>query len=254
MHDKCTIIPFESPEFGEIRTVIEDGEPWFVAKDVCKALNHSNTAMAVKALDDDEKGITKVYTPSGEQDMLTVSEPGLYGLVLRSHKPEAKAFKRWITHEVIPSIRKRGGYMVAREEETPEQVMARALLLAKDALEAKDKQISEMKPKALFADAVATSDRSILVGEMAKILKQNGVENMGQNRLFKWLRENGYLMQRGGHKNMPTQRSMEMGLFEVKETAVTHSDGHVTMSLTPKITGKGQQYLVNKLMGEKVSA
>ena len=252
MQDKCIIIPFKSEEFGEIRAIEQDGESWFVAKDVCRALEHSNTSQAIARLDDDEKANFKLGFRGG--DTPCVNEAGMYQLVLGSRKPEAKAFKRWIKHDVIPSIRKRGGYMVAREEETPEQVMARALLLAKDALEAKDKQISEMKPKALFADAVATSDRSILVGEMAKILKQNGVENMGQNRLFKWLRENGYLMQRGGHKNMPTQRSMEMGLFEVKETAVTHSDGHVTMSLTPKITGKGQQYLVNKLMGEKVSA
>ncbi len=253
MQDKCTIIPFESEEFGEIRVVGEEGQPWFIVKDVCRALDLSNVTMAVKALDDDEKGVKYCLTPSGKQEMLAVNEPGLYTLVLKSRKPEAKAFKRWITHEVIPSIRKRGGYMAAGEDETPEQVMARALLIAKDALEAKDKQITELKPKALFADAVATSKQSILIGELAKVLKGNGVEGMGQNRLFAWMRDHGYLMKRGGHKNMPTQKAMELGLFEVKETSVTHSDGHVTISMTPKVTGKGQQYFVNKFLGEEVA-
>lgn len=262
MHDKCTIIPFESPEFGEIRAIEQDGESWFVAKDVCRALEHSNTSQAVARLDDDEKANFKLGFRGG--DTPCVNEAGMYQLVLGSRKPEAKAFKRWITHEVMPAIRKRGGYMATNQDETPEQVMARALLIAKDALDRKTAELEraqadkvllevaneEMKPKALFADAVSTSKQSILVGELAKVLKGNGVEGMGQNRLFAWMRDNGYLMKRGGHRNMPTQKSMELGLFEVKETSVTHSDGHVTISMTPKVTGKGQQYFVNKFLGD----
>lgn len=182
-------------------------------------------------------------TLGGPQTVGTVSEAGFYKLVMRSRKPEAKAFQRWVTHEVLPAIRRTGGYMVASQDETPEQIMARAVLVAQDTIERQNRQIDELKPKALFADAVAASDGTCLVGELAKMLKQNGV-NIGQNRLFSWLRENGYLGKTGSNRNVPTQRSMEQGLFRIKETAVTHSDGHVTINRTPKVTGKGQRYFI----------
>lgn len=238
-----TIIPFSSDEFGTIRVADNGGEPWFVAKDVCDALGINKTAAS--RLDDDEKGLRLTQTHGGEQQILFVSEPGFYKLVLKSRKPEAKAFQRWVTHEVLPSIRKRGGYMTARDDETPEQVMARALLLAKDTMERQKREIAEMRPKALFADAVAASDGTCLIGELAKMLRQNGVQ-IGQNRMFELLRQDGYLGKAGGNRNVPTQRAMEMGLFRIKETAVTHSDGHVTINRTPKVTGRGQRYFIDR--------
>lgn len=227
----------------------DDGNPWFVAKDVCDALAIDKTAAS--RLDDDERGLRSMQTPGGRQRALFVSEPGLYALVLKSRKPEAKAFKRWVTHEVLPSIRRRGGYMVAPADETPEETMARALLIANDALKRKDARIAELEPKALFADAVAASDGTCLVGELAKMMRQNGVE-IGQNRLFDLLREEGYLGKCGSNRNVPTQRAMEMGLFRIKETAVTHSDGHVTINRTPKVTGKGQRYFIARYCQDQV--
>lgn len=235
---------FSSEQFGSIRASLSsDGQPWFVAKDVCDSLGIGKYRDALSRLDDDERGSLLVDTPGGPQTVGTVSEAGFYKLVMRSRKPEAKAFQRWVTHEVLPAIRRTGGYMVAKQDETPEQIMARAVLVAQDTIERQKRQIDELKPKALFADAVAASDGTCLVGELAKMLKQNGV-NIGQNRLFSWLRENGYLGKTGSNRNVPTQRSMEQGLFRIKETAVTHSDGHVTINRTPKVTGKGQRYFI----------
>lgn len=235
---------FSSEQFGSIRASLSsDGQPWFVAKDVCDSLGIGKYRDALSRLDDDERGSLLVDTLGGPQTVGTVSEAGFYKLVMRSRKPEAKAFQRWVTHEVLPAIRRTGGYMVAKQDETPEQIMARAVLVAQDTIERQKKQIDELKPKALFADAVAASDGTCLVGELAKMLKQNGV-NIGQNRLFSWLRENGYLGKTGSNRNVPTQRSMEQGLFRIKETAVTHSDGHVTINRTPKVTGKGQRYFI----------
>lgn len=238
---------FTSDEFGTIRTTVdESGEPWFVAKDVCDALGLSNVTVSVNALDGDERA---KFNLGRQGDTNIVSEAGFYRLVMKSRKPEAKAFQRWVTHEVLPSIRKQGGYMAVREDETPDQVMARALFIAKDALERKDKELAELRPKALFADAVGSSDGTCLVGEFAKMLRQNGV-NIGQNRLFDWLRDNGYLGKTGGNRNVPTQRAMELGLFRIKETTVVHSDGHVTLNRTPKLTGKGQTYFLDKFLSE----
>lgn len=235
---------FNNDQFGSIRASLSsDGQPWFVAKDVCDSLGIGKYRDALSRLDDDERGSVLVDTPGGPQTVGTVSEAGFYKLVMRSRKPEAKAFQRWVTHEVLPAIRRTGGYMVAKQDETPEQIMARAVLVAQDTIERQKRQIDELKPKALFADAVAASDGTCLVGELAKMLKQNGV-NIGQNRLFAWLRENGYLGKTGSNRNVPTQRSMEQGLFRIKETAVTHSDGHVTINRTPKVTGKGQRYFI----------
>ena len=236
---------FSNEQFGELRVVQdEQGEPWFVAKDVCDALGLGRQHDSTRYLDDDEKGEGLVNTSSGVQTMVTVSEPGLYRLILKSRKPEAKAFQRWVTHEVLPAIRRDGGYMVARDE-TPEETMARALLIAQSTIERQTAQIAELKPKALFADAVAASDGTCLIGELAKMLRQNGVD-FGQNRLFEVMREQGFLGKSGSNRNVPTQRAMEMGLFRIKETAITHSDGHVTISRTPKVTGKGQVYFLKR--------
>lgn len=239
---------FENEQFGKIRVVEKNNEPWFIAKDVCKALGLAQVSRAIQKLDEDEVTNSKVIDSIGrEQKVNAISEAGMYSLVLVSRKPEAKAFKRWVTHEVLPAIHRTGGYMVAKADETPEETMARAVLIAQDTINRQKQQIADMQPKALFADAVAASHTSILVGELAKLLKQNGVE-IGQNRLFKWLRENGYLMKTGSSYNMPTQRSMERELFEVKETSITHSDGHITVQKTPKVTGKGQQYFINRFL------
>lgn len=238
---------FENEQFGKIRVVEKNNEPWFIAKDVCKALGLAQVSRAIQKLDEDEKGVTISNTLGGEQALSVISEAGMYSLVLVSRKPEAKAFKRWVTHEVLPAIHRTGGYMVTKADETPEETMARAVLIAQDTINRQKQQIADMQPKALFADAVAASHTSILVGELAKLLKQNGVE-IGQNRLFKWLRENGYLMKTGSSYNMPTQRSMEQELFEVKETSITHSGGHITVQKTPKVTGKGQQYFINRFL------
>ena len=234
---------FTSDQFGTVRALYgEDGEPLFVARDVTDALGLDRTA--TRRLDEDEKGVHSTHTPGGNQQVLLVTEPGFYKLVLYSRKPEAKAFQRWVTHEVLPALRRDGGYMVARDE-TPEQTMARAVLLAQATIDRQRDRIAELEPKALFADAVAASDGTCLVGELAKMMRQNGVE-VGQNRLFAMLREDGYLGNVGQNRNVPTQKAMDLGLFRIKETAVTHSDGHVTINRTPKVTGKGQIYFVKR--------
>lgn len=188
------------------------------------------------------QGVTQYFT-----------EEQLYDFMLEAHTDKCKKFKKWITHEVLPKIRKTGGYIPTNEDMTDEEIMAKALLVAQktiknknELIESQNKRIEEMKPKEIFADAVSTSTDTILVGKLAKILRQNGI-NIGQNRLFKWLRDNGYLIKRNGADyNMPTQYSMDLGLFKIKETAITHSDGHVTINKTPKVTGKGQIYFINK--------
>ena len=236
---------FTNDEFGTIRVANHDGEEWFVAKDVCRILGISDPNQSCRHFDSDEKGLFTIQTPGGEQSVVHVSEPGFYKLVMKSRKPEAKAFQRWVTHEVLPSIRKQGGYMTARADETPEQIMARALMLAKDTMDRQQREIAELRPKALFADAVAASDGTCLIGELAKMMRQNGV-HVGQNRLFEWLRRDGFLGKTGSNYNVPTQMAMERGLFRIKETAVTHSDGHVTVNRTPKATGRGQRYFIDR--------
>lgn len=245
---------FNNTEFGQVRTTVINGSPWFVAKDVCECLGITKHRDAVSRLDGDERGSVEVDTLGGTQQMGAVNEYGLYSLVLSSRKPSAKAFKRWITHEVIPAIRKHGAYMTG---ETLEQALtspdflirlATELKTEQDARRLAEQKIEADKPKVLFADSVAASHGSILVGELAKLLNQNGID-IGQNRLFNWLRENGYLIcRKGTDYNMPTQRSMELQLFSIKETAITHSDGHVSISKTVKVTGKGQLYFVNKFL------
>ena len=233
---------FENDQFGKIRAMRgEDGAPWFVAADVCKALDLSNPTVAVGSLDADERA---KFNLGRQGETNCVTEPGFYKLVMRSRKPEAKAFQRWVTHEVLPAIRRDGGYMVARDE-TPEETMARAFVIAQATIDRQKSRIAELEPKALFADAVAASDGTCLVGELAKMMRQNGL-TVGQNRLFAMLREDGYLGNVGNNRNVQTQRAMDLGLFRIKETAVTHSDGHVTINRTPKVTGKGQIYFIKR--------
>lgn len=241
----------------QLRTVVLNNEPWFVAKDVCDILNHSNHKVAISRLDEDE--VSKIYLTDSlgrKQKTNVVNEPGLYSLILTSNKPEAKQFKRWITHEVIPSIRKHGAYMtpdtIERVLTDPDTIIKLATTLKEEQqkrLEA-EKKIEEQKPKVLFANAVETSESSVLVGELAKILKQNGVE-IGQNRLFDWLRNNGYLIkQKGENFNLPTQYSMDLGLFEIKKRTINNPDGSIRTTRTPKVTGKGQIYFVKKFLGD----
>lgn len=240
-------------EDQQIRVLTIEGEPWFVGKDVAEVLGYSNSRKAIADhVDSEDKGVTKCYTLGGTQQIAIINESGLYSLILSSKLPDAKKFKRWVTSEVLPAIRKHGAYMTdakAAAIVTDKGSLADLLQQAAEQLKRKDIQIEQMKPKVLFADAVSTSDTPILVGELAKILHQNGV-SMGQNRMFRWLRDNGYLISKKGTSyNMPTQRAMELGLFKIKENAITHSDGHVTITKTPKVTGKGQVYFVNKFVG-----
>lgn len=238
-------------ESHEVRSLLLNNEPWFVGKDVAEALGYSKArnAIATHIDSEDKKDAPIQGTLGGVQEMTIINESGLYSLVLSSKLPSAKKFKRWVTSEVLPALRKTGQYQV--KELSGSELMAKALIEAQSVLAAKDKQIEEMKPKALFADAVATSHTSILVGELAKILKQNGID-MGQKRLFAWLREKGYLIKRQGTDyNMPTQKAMELGLFEIKEGSYVNGSGVNITTKTPKVTGKGQQYFINKFLAKE---
>lgn len=239
----------------QVRTVVVDGEPMFVAKDVCEILELDDVRRAVERLDDDERSLTPVIDSLGrEQEAWAVNEAGLYGLVLGSKKPEAKSFKRWVKHEVLPSIRKHGGYLTAEKIEeallNPDTIIRLATNLKAEQQKVRllEEKRKEDAPKVLFADSVAASHTNILIGELAKILKQNGLD-IGQNRLFEWLRQRGYLInRRGTDYNMPTQKAMEMELFIIKETTINKPDGSIHISKTVKVTGKGQVYFVNKLI------
>ena len=244
---------FENPEFGRVRTVSVDNEPWFFAKDVCDALSIATNHVR-ESLDEDEVSnlrSTEIGPEFGGKAPLIVSEAGLYSLILKSRKPEAKAFKRWITHEVIPAIRKTGGYHVPQ---SPAEQMAQGILAAQKLLAERDatiakqnEQIAVLTPKGIFADAVTASKTSILVGGLAKLIKQQGID-IGQKRLFAWMRENGFLSKSGTEKNMPTQRAMDMKLFEVKEGSFVDGNGVNRITRTTKVTGKGQVYFVNKFL------
>lgn len=243
---------FNNAIFGNVRIILQDNEPWFVAKDICECLAISKHRDAISRLDTDERGSLKVDTLGGKQEMATVNEYGLYNLVLSSRKPEAKEFKRWITHDVLPTLRKTGSYSLNIPKTLPEALRAYA-----DEVEQHNKTkalVEAQRPKVLFADAVSTSNTDILVGDLAKLLSQNGYA-VGQNRLFEQLRNEGFLISRKGNSyNMPTQKAMEMGLFRIKETAITHSDGRVSLNKTPKVTGKGQQYFINRFIGKLYDA
>lgn len=239
----------------QVRTLNADNEPMFVGKDVADILGYQNGSRDVNNHVEEEDRLKYQIGTSGQaREMTLINESGLYSLVLSSKLPTAKEFKHWVTHEVLPSIRKHGAYMTP---ETIEKAIYNPDFIINLATQLKNEQAKTaalkadnetMKPKALFADAVATSHTTILVGDLAKVIKQNGVD-IGAKRLFAWLREQGYLIKRiGADYNSPTQRAMELGLFEVKETAISHSDGHVTVQKTPKVTGKGQQYFINKFL------
>ena len=243
---------FKNEEF-EVRTVEVDGEPWFVGKDAATILGYTNTRKALTdhvESEDRQDGVTIRDSIGREQKPVLINESGLYSLVLGSKLPSAKRFKRWITSEVLPAIRQNGVYMTddkAYDITHNPGSLADLLLKAGEQLKEKEIIIQEMKPKALFADAVTTSHTSILVGDLAKIIKQNGYE-IGQKRLFEWLRQNGYLIKSGSSKNMPTQKSMDLHLFEVKESTVQNPDGSVRVTKTPKCTGEGQVYFINKFL------
>ena len=238
---------------ASLRTLTDEaGEPWFVAKDVCDILEISNPSDALKRLDDDERSRFNLGR-QGETNI--VNEAGLYVLVLGSRKPEAHEFKRWVTHEVLPQIRRTGGYIPATDADDDMTILAKAVMIGQRTMEAQKQRIAEqqtriveLEPKARFADAVAASDGTCLVGELAKMLRQNGMD-IGQNRLFRLLQADGYLGKSGSNRNVPTQRAMDLGLFRIKETTVTHADGHTTVSRTPKVTGKGQRYFIDRYWG-----
>lgn len=274
---------FENAQFGQIRTsVMENGEPLFCLADVCKALDLNGGARNVKSRLS-PKGVVSINTPTngGIQQLNFITEPNLYKCIFQSRKKETEQFQDWVCGEVLPSIRKSGGYIVARQDETPEQIMARALMLAKDTIdrqqaalqkaesknyllqcqndaltsmnEGQQRRIKSLMPGATFAKAVETSEHSILVGELARIIKQNGVET-GQNRLFQWLRAKGYLCKVGEAYNQPTQKALQMGLFEIKKTVIQKPRGDTFVTTTTKMTGKGQVYFVNKFLYDAINA
>lgn len=238
---------FENAEFGQVRTVVIDRQPYFMASDVAKALGYAKPQNAVST-HCKASLIRGIPTNGGVQKAVFIPESDIYRLIFRSKLPSAERFEKWVVEEVLPSIRKSGGYIAGQDIMSDSELMAKALLVAQKQIEERNEQIEQMKPKAIFADAVSASEKSILVGELSKLIKQNGVD-IGQNRLFKWMRDNGYLIRRKGTDyNMPTQYSMELGLFSIKETTITHSDGHISVSKTVKVTGKGQVYFINKFL------
>lgn len=240
-----------------IRTLTIDEEPYFVGKDVAQVLGYSNPRDAIaKHVDAEDKGVAKCDTLGGQQNQTVINESGLYSLILGSKLPEAKRFKRWVTSEVLPALRKHGVYANAQTAEkliSDPDFLIRTFQALKEEREARrqlELQNAQMKPKALFAEAVETSSTSILIGDMAKLLRQNGVE-VGQRRLFDWLRTNGWLMKTGESRNMPTQKAMEKGYFEIRERTISNPDGSVRITKTTKVTGKGQVWLTNEFMGDR---
>ena len=232
-----------------VRTLKSDDEIWFIGKDVAKILGYSNPRDAIlKHVDTEDKNSVAIRDGNkGNPNQTVINESGVYALIFGSKLPDAKKFKHWVTSEVLPQLRKTGSY--ATKEMSSEELMAKAFIEAKSIMERQNKEIIEMKPKALFADTVAASNSSILVGQEAKLISQSGC-NIGQNRFFAWLRENGYLCSKGDNYNMPTQRSREMNLIEIRIRTVTNPDGSVRETKTPMITGKGQIYFLNKFKTE----
>lgn len=283
---KDSIQIFENAQFGQLRINVDaDGDPWFCLVDVCKALDLSNPRDTKRRLQ--TRGVCTTDTPTYNQygamvmqQLNFINEPNFYKCIFQSRKKEAEAFQDWVCGEVLPSIRKNGGYMVAKQDETPEEIMARALVVAQATIDRQKAQVMEaekkaaqldtmnkgltkqveglertnqfLRPGATFAKAVETSEHSILVGELARIIKQNGVE-IGQNRLFVWLRDNGYLCKKGEMYNQPTQKALGMGLFEIKKTVITKPNGNSLVTTTTKVTGKGQIYFVNKFLFDTIN-
>lgn len=252
---------FQTSEFGQIRTTIQKSEVLFAATDMAKCLGYANPQKAIR---DHCKpaGVNEIDTPTngGIQKVRFITKGNVIRLIANSTLPQAEKIESWIFDEVIPSVLDAGGYLIAKHNDTPEEIMARALLVAQETLKRKEQRLVEAEqkiqkdaPKVLFADAVATSHRACLVAELAKILQQSGV-NIGQNRLFSWMRKNGYLCQKGMYYNQPTQKAMELGLFELKQTSITKPDGAVIVTTTPKVTGKGQIYFVEKFLSDRQTA
>lgn len=249
---------FENNEFGTVRTVEVDREPFFVGKDVADILGYQNGSRDInRHVDEEDRHKIMLFDGNQDKETIVINESGLYSLVLSSKLPTAKRFKRWVTSEVLPAIRKTGGYIGGAENMTEAEIMARAVLIGQRTIEEQKRKIDNLqeeidvnRPKVLFADAVSASHTSILVGELAKILRGNGC-NIGQNRLFERLRNDGYLMKCGTSKNIPTQRAMEMGLFEIKEGSYINGSGVNVITKTTKVTGKGQTFFVNKFLREQ---
>lgn len=241
---------FNNPDFGEIRIITEDGKTLFCAYDIATQLGYSNPR---KAVADHCRCVTKRDVPHPQSfakkiEMNFINEADLYRLIVASTLPSAEKFEMWVFEEVLPSIRQNGGYIANQENLTPEQIVANALIVAQNIILQKDKLLEEQRPKVLFAEAWEVSDKSILVGEMAKLLARNGLKEMGQNRFFEWLRSKGYLHKNGEQYNLPTQKSIDLEIVEIKTTTITNTDGSVRVTKTPKITVKGQQYFINKFL------
>lgn len=243
---------FNNPEFGEIRAIEIKGEPWLIGKDVTTILGYQNGSRDInRHVEEEDRLIERVFLSGQNRETIFINESGLYSLILSSKLPTAKKFRHWVTSEVLPSIRKHGMYAIDQLIDDPDLAIKAftALKEERDKRRALEEKVEMDRPKVVFADAVAGSNTSILIGDLAKLLRQNGI-NMGQNRLFSWLREKEYLIRRNGSDyNLPTQKSMEMGLFEIKETTIKHSDGHTSINRTTKVTGKGQQYFINLFLG-----
>lgn len=245
---------FNNPKFGQIRTVNKDGEPWFVGKDVAAALGYSNQQRAIRDhVSEEDKGVTKTVTPGGKQEVSIINESGLYSLIMGSKLDSAKQFKKWVTSEVLPTIRKTGGYVnnTAQFVDTYfpqlDGAQKQTISMMLDETKRLGELIEKQKPKVLFAEAVSSSPDTITIGELAKFLNQNGVKT-GRDRLFQTLRDEGFLMKSGSDRNIPTQRAMERGLFEIKETVIHDSAGNPLTRRTAKVTGKGQQYFLKRFL------
>ena len=271
MTNSLEVFTFTYDADHAIRTVEHNNDIWFVAKDVCDVLGFRNPRQAINThIDDDEKDVQNLDTPGGVQQMTIINESGLYTLILRSNKPNTKQFRKWVTGTVLPSIRKHGFYATPATAQSilddpdnfiqvlqayKEQKARNTELEAKNEFleqvsRSQQQKINNDKPKVLFAEAVDASNDSILVGNFAKILRQNGID-IGQNRLFAWFRENGYLMSYGERYNMPSQSSMDKGLFTVKSTVINNPDGSTKVTHTTKITGKGQIFFLNLFVKER---
>lgn len=254
------IQPFEF-EGNKVRALSDGDEVMFVASDIAKILGYRDAAALTRTLDDEEKGTRPIDTHGGTQTMTVISEPGLYKAILQRQtgrmevevtREFVKRFQRWVTHEVLPQIRRTGGYIPTTDADDDMTILAKAVMIGQRTMEEQKRRIAEqsehikaLEPKARFADAVAASDGTCLIGELAKMLRQNGLD-ISQNRLFEILRQDGYLGKNGSNRNVPTQKAMDLGLFRIKETAITHSDGHVTINRTAKVTGKGQTYFISR--------
>lgn len=235
---------FNSSEFGNVRTVSIDNEIWFIGKDVVDILGYQNGSRDInRHVSEDDRQNYQNGTFESPRGMTIINESGLYSLVLGSKLESAKRFKHWVTSEVLPTLRKTGSYGMPQGKE----LLALAVIEAQKTIEEKDKEIERMRPKEVFADAVASSKDSILIGELAKLICQNGY-SVGQNRLFTWMRDNGYLMVQGASRNIPKQRYVEQGLFEIKESSIANPDGSVRLIKTTKVTAKGQQYFIQKFL------